>query len=246
MARGRVGTLAFGPMQWRRGPFWLGDEPIFPPPECAHESGLLAVGGRLDPAWLLTAYRAGIFPWPSTEVEPMLWFSPDPRCVLAPSDVRVSRRLARVLRQQRFELRMDGDFEAVMRACGEVPRPGQDGTWISPAMIEAYRRLFDMGHAHCLEAWRGGRLVGGIYGVAVGGAFFGESMFHRETDASKVALVELCRRLDTWGYALLDCQVETEHLLSMGAKSVPRERFLRELSEALARPGRPAPWPASA
>jgi len=232
-------------MRRRRGPFWLGDEPFFPPPECAHESGLLAVGGRLDPEWLLTAYRTGIFPWPSSEVEPMLWFSPDPRCVLAPSDVHVSARLARVLRQQRFEVRVDGDFEAVMRSCGEVPRAGQDGTWISPAMIEAYVRLFELGHAHCLETWCDGRLVGGLYGVALGGAFFGESMFHRETDASKVALVELCRRLEAWGYALLDCQVETDHLLTMGARSIPRERFLRELAEALARPGRPAPWPAT-
>jgi len=232
-------------MRWRRGPYWLGDEPIFPPAGCAHETGLVAIGGRLEPEWLLTAYRAGIFPWPSTEVEPMLWFSPDPRCVLEPAEVHVSRRLGRVLRQGRFEVRVDTSFEAVMRGCGEAPRPDQDGTWISEAMIEAYGRLFDLGHAHCLETWRAGRLVGGIYGVALGGVFFGESMFHRETDASKVALVELCRRLDAWGYALLDCQVETAHLLSLGAKSIPRERFLDALERALALPGRAAPWPAA-
>jgi len=232
-------------MRWRRGPYWLGDEPRFPPPECAHESGLLAVGGRLEPEWLLTAYRAGIFPWPTHEVEPMLWFSPDPRCVLEPARVHVSRRLARVLRQGRFTIRVDHDFSAVMRACGETPRPGQDGTWITDAMLEAYARLFDLGFAHCVEAWRDGRLVGGIYGVALGGAFFGESMFHRETDASKVALVELCRRLDAWGYALLDCQVETDHLLRMGARSIPRERFLADLASALELPGRAAPWPPS-
>jgi leucyl/phenylalanyl-tRNA--protein transferase len=231
-------------MRRRRGPYWLGDEPFFPPPERAHESGLLAVGGGLEPAWLLAAYRAGIFPWPSNEVEPMLWFSPDPRCVLIPSEVHVSRRLARVLRQERFEVRVDEDFEAVMRACGETSRHDQDGTWISEAMIEAYVRFFELGHAHCVETWRGGRRVGGIYGVALGGAFFGESMYHRESDASKVALVSLCRRLEAWGYTLLDCQMETAHLVRMGARSIPRERFLAELARALERPGRPGPWPA--
>jgi leucyl/phenylalanyl-tRNA--protein transferase len=230
-------------MRWRRGPYLLGDEPFFPPPECAHDSGLLAVGGKLEPEWLLTAYRAGIFPWPSDDVEAMLWFSPDPRCVLEPSRVHVSRRLERVMRRGRFEIRVDGDFAAVMRACGETPRADQDGTWISEAMVHAYRRLFELGHAHCVEAWRGGRLVGGIYGVTLGGAFFGESMFHRETDASKVALVELCRRLDAWGYRILDCQVQTDHLLRMGAVGIPRERFLADLASALELPGRPAPWP---
>lgn len=229
-------------MRRSRGPYLLGEEPIFPPAEFAHESGLLAVGGCLEPEWLLTAYRSGIFPWPSNEVEPMLWFSPDPRCVLTPREVHVARRLARVRRRGRFEIRIDSDFEAVMRACAEAPRLDQDGTWISEEMIEAYVRLFDLGHAHCVETWRGGRLVGGIYGVALGGAFFGESMFHGETDASKVALVELCHRLGDWGYTLLDCQVETDHLLSMGASSIPRTRFLKELASALELPGRPGSW----
>jgi leucyl/phenylalanyl-tRNA--protein transferase len=204
----------------------------------------VAVGGKLEPDWLLTAYRSGIFPWPSSDVEPMLWFSPDPRCVLLPAEVRVSRRLARVLRQARFELRVDSAFEAVVRACGETPRPSQDGTWISEAMVAAYLRLHELGFAHSVETWRAGRLLGGIYGVALGGAFFGESMFHRESDASKVALVALARRLEAWGYALLDCQVETEHLARMGARSIPRATFLAELARALALPGRPAPWPA--
>ena len=229
-------------MRHGRGPFWLGDEPVFPPAELTHESGLLAVGGRLEPEWLLTAYESGIFPWPSSEVEPMLWFSPDPRCVLPPAEVHVSRRLARVLRQGRFEVRVDTAFEAVMRGCAETPRPDQDGTWISEAMMEAYLRLHRLGHAHCVETWREGRLVGGIYGVALGGAFFGESMFHRERDASKVALVSLCRRLDAAGYALLDCQVETEHLLRMGARSIPRKRFLAALERALALPGADSAW----
>lgn len=231
-------------MRWRRGPYWLGEEPLFPPPECAHESGLVAVGGRLTPDWLLTAYRQGIFPWPSSEVEPMLWFSPDPRCVLDPRRVHVSHRLAKTLRSGRFNVRIDADFEGVMRACGEVPRADQDGTWISEPMIAAYLRLHALGHAHSVEAWRNDRLVGGIYGVALGGAFFGESMFHREADASKVAMVALARCLDAWGYAFLDCQVESDHLLSMGAESRPRERFLAELAEAVQRPGRPSPWPA--
>lgn len=230
-------------MRWRRGPYWLGDEPIFPPAECAHESGLVAVGGRLEPEWLLTAYRQGIFPWPSSEVEPMLWFSPDPRCVLAPARVHVSRKLARTLRREVFNVRIDSDFEGVIRACGQVPRPDQDGTWVTEPMIAAYRRLHALGHAHSVETWRDGRLVGGIYGVALGGAFFGESMFHREADASKVAMVALARRLEAWGYAMLDCQVENEHLLSMGAESIPRERFLEDLAAALRLPGRAAPWP---
>jgi leucyl/phenylalanyl-tRNA--protein transferase len=229
-------------MRWRPGPYWLGDEPVFPPPECAHESGLLAVGGRLEPEWLLAAYRQGIFPWPSSAVEPMLWFSPDPRCVLRPAEVHVSRRLARKLRQGHFTVRIDSDFEGVMRACGEVPRAGQDGTWITEPMVAAYVRLHALGHAHSVETWREGRLVGGIYGVALGGAFFGESMFHRETDASKVAMVALCRRLEAQGGMLLDCQVANDHLVAMGARNVPRERFLAQLAEALALPGRPAPW----
>jgi len=232
-------------MRWRRGPYWLGDEPFFPPPECAHESGLLAVGGKLEPEWLLSAYRAGIFPWPSSDVEPMLWFSPDPRCVVIPSELHVSRRLSRVLRQGRFEIRLDTAFEAVMRACSEAPRPDQDGTWITEPMVSAYVRLHELGHAHSVETFRDGRLVGGIYGIALGGVFFGESMFHREADASKAALVALARGLGAWGYALLDCQMETEHLLRMGARSIPRERFLARLEHALALPGREAPWPPS-
>ncbi len=229
-------------MRWREGPYWLGEEPVFPPPECAHESGLLAVGGGLGPEWLLAAYRQGIFPWPSSEVEPMLWFSPDPRCVLEPSEVHVSRKLAKTLRQKRFEIRVDSDFEGTMRACGTVPRSEQDGTWISESMIEAYVALHRLGYAHSVEAWRGGRLVGGIYGVAIGGGFFGESMFHRERDASKVAMVALCERLEAFGYAFLDCQVENDHLLSMGAKSIPRACFLADLAHALERPGRPGSW----
>jgi len=229
-------------MRWRRGPYLLGEEPIFPPPQCAHESGLLAVGGRLEPDWLLTAYRQGIFPWPSSEVEPMLWFSPDPRCVLYPARLHVSHRLARTLRSGRFEVRVDTAFRAVMRGCASAPRPDQDGTWISDAMVEAYGRLHRRGLAHSVEVWREGRLAGGIYGVALGGAFFGESMFHRERDASKVALVALVRRLAAHGFAFLDCQVETAHLLRMGAGSVPRERFLAELARALERPGRPGSW----
>lgn len=222
-------------MRWRRGPYLLGEEPFFPPPECAHESGLLAVGGGLGPEWLLLAYRSGIFPWPSSEVEPMLWFSPDPRCVIHPEEIHVSRRLARTLRSGPFEVRVDTAFEAVMRACGEVPRPEQDGTWITEDMVAAYVRLHELGHAHSVETWCDGELVGGIYGVAQGAAFFGESMFHRRRDASKVALVALARRLARAGFTLLDCQVETDHLLSMGAHSLPREVFLRELAAALER-----------
>ena len=189
----------------------------------------------------MDAYRHGIFPW--FDEPPILWFSPDPRAVLAPAELHVPRRLDRTIRQGAFEVTLDQAFGEVIRACAKTPRRGQEGTWINRDMIEAYEALFVLGFAHSCEAWRDGALVGGIYGVSLGRAFFGESMFHRERDASKVALVSLCRLLDRSGYALLDCQVENEHLLSMGAKPVAREAFLDDLAEALARPGHPAPWP---
>jgi leucyl/phenylalanyl-tRNA--protein transferase len=218
-----------------RGPFWLGKDPVFPPAELAHESGLLAVGGDLRPERLLAAYRSGIFPWPLGEVhDPMFWFSPDPRFVLRPAQVHVGRSLRKVLRARRFEVRFDSAFEEVMRACAQSPRRHERGTWISEPMIAAYTELHRLGWGHSVESFRGGRLVGGLYGVAIGGAFFGESMFYTEPDASKVAFVTLAIELAMRGFRLIDCQQETAHLARFGARPVPRRRFLRELERALA------------
>lgn len=220
----------------------LGPRPVFPPPEEAEPSGLLAVGGDLAPERLVAAYAAGIFPW--YEEPPILWFSPDPRMALEPGGLHVPRRLARTLRQGRFELSLDRAFSAVIRGCAETRREGvgDGGTWITPEMIEAYERLFELGVAHSCEAWQGGELAGGLYGVSLGAGFFGESMFFRRRDASKAALVALVLQLEAWGFELFDCQMYTAHVARFGATEWPRERFLAALERALARPTRPGPW----
>jgi leucyl/phenylalanyl-tRNA--protein transferase len=217
-----------------RGPFWLGAEPVFPPADLAHSSGLLAVGGDLAPERLLAAYRAGIFPWPLGEVDdPMFWFSPDPRFVLRPDQIHLGRSLRKTLRAGRFEVRYDTAFEAVIRGCAATRRRHEHGTWISEQMIEAYCTLHRLGHAHSAESFVGGRLAGGLYGVAIGGVFFGESMFYTEPDASKVAFATLVGELAARGYKLVDCQQETAHLERFGARPVSRRRFLRDLERAL-------------
>ncbi len=218
----------------------LAPEPVFPDPEEADPSGLVAVGGDLAPERLLAAYAAGIFPW--YEEGPILWFSPEPRWVLPPARILVPRRLGRTLRQGRFEVRLDTAFEAVIRGCASVRRPGQRGTWITPARVDAYLRLHELGFAHSAVAWRDGELAGGVYGVALGGAFFGESMFYRQRDASKVALVALVGQLAAWGFRFLDCQVHTEHMEGFGALPWPRRRFLEELAAALEAPTRRGRW----
>jgi leucyl/phenylalanyl-tRNA--protein transferase len=212
----------------------------FPPPSEAEPGGLLAVGGDLTPERLLLAYASGIFPW--YDRPPVLWFSPDPRAVLPLGALHVPGRLLRTLRQGRFQLRLDGDFGAVIRACAASPRPGQRGTWITRDMIAAYERLHALGFAHSCEALVDGRLAGGIYGVSLGSAFFGESMFHHRRDASKVALVALAWCLEAWGFTLFDCQMPSPHLERFGARTVPRERFLAELAVARAAPTRRGPW----
>ncbi|QEH38498.1 Leucyl/phenylalanyl-tRNA--protein transferase [Aquisphaera giovannonii] len=212
--------------------FRLGPEPIFPPPALADPEGILAIGGDLEPGRLLAAYREGIFPWYEAG-GPILWWSPDPRAVLFLDELKVSRRLARTIRSGRFETRHDTAFAAVIRACAEASRPGEDGTWITAEMQRAYIRLHELGHAHSTEAWRDGKLVGGIYGVRVGRCFCGESMFHAETDASKVALVALVGRLKAEGVTMMDCQVASGHMLSLGAREIPRRRFLEELAAGL-------------
>ncbi len=213
-----------------------------PAPEQAlrDPDGLLAAGGDLTPAMLLDAYRRGIFPW-YTDDQPILWWSPDPRCVLDPAGLRVSRSLRRRLRTAGLDVATDRDFAGVVAACA-APRPRQNGTWITPAVARAYAELHARGHAHSVECRREGVLVGGLYGVAIGRVFFGESMFSREADASKVALAHLAHNLHRWDYALIDCQVANPHLESLGAKPMPRERFLAALESLCAQAPAAGAW----
>jgi leucyl/phenylalanyl-tRNA--protein transferase len=219
----------------------LDERLAFPPPDKAPRAGPLAVGGDLSPQRLLLAYSLGIFPWYS-EGEPILWHSPDPRMVLLADRVRVPRSLRRESRRKRLRLTLDTAFAEVVTACARTPRPAQAGTWITPDMRDAYVELHRRGVAHSAEAWRGDELVGGLYGVSLGRAFFGESMFTRESDASKLAFVGLVEQLQRWGIGLVDCQVYTEHLARFGAEEWPRRRFLVALAEALDHPTRPGPW----
>ena len=202
--------------------------------------GLLAIGGDLGIARLITAYRQGIFPW-YTDGDPILWWSPDPRTVLIPDEVRVSRSLGKLLRKGRFQVTMDRDFPAVINACAAPREPGA-GTWLVPEMISAYRALHVRGIAHSVEVWHDGILVGGLYGVATGRVFFGESMFTRMDNASKVALVHLCQRLRDWEFGLIDCQVQTMHLLRMGARQIPRAEFIRRLAALRDLPSPAGSW----
>lgn len=203
----------------------------FPPVTRAltEPNGLLAIGGCLDPDWLIEAYRNGIFPWFSPG-QPILWWSPDPRMVLFPERLKVSRSLDKLIRQGVYTVTLDQDFGGVIRACSE-PRSSDGGTWITEDMIEAYTRLHELGHAHSIEAWFDGVLAGGLYGVALGRVFFGESMFFRRRDASKVAFVQLVRQLRRWGFGLIDCQMSTEHLRRFGAAEIPRAAFMGLLDE---------------
>ena len=213
----------------------------FPDPADADESGLLAVGGDLGPERLLLAYSLGIFPW-YEEGQPILWHSPNPRMVLRPEELRLSRSLRKTLRSGRFDLVLDRAFPEVIRACAEIPRRGQRGTWITTDMIEAYEHLFERGYAHSAEAYVEGELVGGLYGVSLGSCFFGESMFSRHANASKAAFAALSLQLASWGFTLLDCQLPTPHLARFGAVEWGRERFLATLRTALAVPTRRGRW----
>ncbi len=219
----------------------LGRELVFPPPQRAERSGLLAVGGDLSRERLVLAYRSGIFPW-YEEGLPILWHSPDPRMVLRADELVVGRSLRKVIRKQPYEVRLDTAFRQVIEACAQTRRPGQHGTWITGEMIEAYCDLHEAGLAHSAEAWLGDELVGGLYGVSLGAAYFGESMFARAPDASKIAFVTLVRQLQAWGMPLVDCQVYTDHLARFGATEWRRSRFLEALDEALAAPTRLGPW----
>jgi leucyl/phenylalanyl-tRNA--protein transferase len=219
----------------------LFEEPVFPSPEEADPDGLLAVGGDLSPQRLLTAYANGIFPW-YAENSPILWWSTNPRLVLLPREFHLPRSLRRTLNRGIFSFTMDADFPAVIRACARSPRPDQDGTWIVEDMVEAYVALHELGYAHSLEAWQDGELVGGLYGVSIGSAFFGESMFYHRPDASKAAFAVLVAQLVRWGFSLIDCQQTTRHLQRFGAVEMQRFRFLALLREALCRPTREGRW----
>jgi leucyl/phenylalanyl-tRNA--protein transferase len=221
--------------------FRLGREVAFPHPDESESSGLLALGGDLSPERLLVAYSAGIFPWYS-EGQPILWHSPDPRAVLRPADLRISRSLAKTLRRGRFEVRLDTAFAKVIQACAEIDRPEAQGTWITPDMQHAYLALHRLGFAHSAEAFEGDRLAGGLYGVSLGSVFFGESMFARRPDASKVAFAVLVRQLERWGFELIDCQMHTAHLARFGAVLWPRRRYLEALARGVARETRRGAW----
>jgi len=207
--------------------YHLIEQPVFPPPELAEPGGLLAVGGDLGTPRLLLAYSMGIFPWFNAD-DPILWWSPDPRCILEPAALKVSRSLAKLLRRDLFQVTFDRAFGEVISACAEL-RQGREGTWITGEMHQAYCRLHLLGYAHSVEVWQGGALVGGLYGVCLGRCFFGESMFHRVANASKVAFAHLARHLQARRFELVDCQLPTPHLASLGAVTIPREEFLRRL-----------------
>ena len=221
---------------------WLTPHASFPPLEAAlaEPNGLLAAGGDLSPQRLIEAYRCGIFPWFNAS-EPILWWSPDPRMVLLPSELRISRSLNKVLNKGNYEIRVDSAFSQVMQACA-APRKGQSGTWIHPEMISAYTVLHEIGLAHSVETWVDGELVGGLYGVSQGKMFFGESMFSHIPDASKIAFVLLVRQLQRWNFGMIDCQMKTAHLASFGAREIPRTEFSQRLRELVNYPERVEKW----
>lgn len=217
------------------------DDYSFPPASLANKEGLLAFGGDLSPERIIMAYANGIFPW-YNENEPLLWWSLDPRLVIRPGEMRVSKSLRHTIRSGRFEVRIDTAFEKVMRACAQTPREGQDGTWITDEMVEAYMELHRMGFAHSFETYHEGELVGGLYGVALGKLFCGESMFHSMTDASKVAFYHLHEFLVEHDFKLIDCQQETKHLISLGAYTISRDEYLSEIQQLVNEPTLKGHW----
>ena len=221
--------------------FKLPEELLFPPPDLAEDSGLLAVGGDLCESRLLLAYSMGIFPWYS-EGDPILWWSPDPRLVLFPDGLLISRSLRQTIRKRTFSVTMDTAFEEVVSNCAAVHQKADGNTWITDEMIEAYTRLYHSGFAHSVEVWSEGELVGGLYGMSLGSAFFGESMFTKKSDASKVAFVELAQYVMKWDFSFIDCQLTTPHLMSLGAREIPRSEFLEALASALKEPTKKGKW----
>ncbi len=222
--------------------FWLTDNKLyFPSPTLADQDGILAIGGDLSPERLLLAYEIGIFPWFNPE-DPIVWWSPDPRFVLFPEELKVSKSMRPYFNQPRFELTLDQNFEAVIKACQQLKRRGQSGTWITEDIVEGYCKLNEMGYAHSVEVWEEGTLVGGLYGIALGKCFFGESMFTKVNNASKFGFISLVKKLRKLGYRLIDCQQPTKHLASMGARSIPRKDFLAILKKNKQEPNDVGGW----
>ncbi|MEE9524592.1 MAG: leucyl/phenylalanyl-tRNA--protein transferase [Thermodesulfovibrionales bacterium] len=221
--------------------FQLSDEIIFPPVELADADGLIAVGGDLSVERLVTAYTEGIFPWYS-EGSPILWWSPDPRLILLPEELKVSRSLRQVIKKGGFTVTLDAAFDEVITSCSGVHKDRDGGTWITDEMVDAYRALHYAGVAHSVESWYDDKLVGGLYGISLGGVFFGESMFNVRSDASKVVFVTLVKQLIKWGYSLIDCQVTTRHLMTFGAREIPRSEFMAILSNAIKHPMPSRAW----
>jgi leucyl/phenylalanyl-tRNA--protein transferase len=221
--------------------FLLSDKPAFPPPYLAQRNGLLAMGGDLSVERLIAAYQNGIFPWYG-EGEPLLWWSPDPRLVLFPGKLHVSKRLKRMVKNRVFDITFDTAFPTVITECARIRQEQGKETWIDTDMIAAYCRLHDYGVAHSVESWQDGALCGGLYGVALGKCFFGESMFSRASNASKVALVCLVGHLREWSFSMIDCQTTTAHLMRMGAQHIPRSLFLELLEKSVKRPGHEGKW----
>lgn len=222
--------------------FWLSEKNlVFPDPELADPEGVLAIGGDLSPQRLLKAYNQGIFPWFGPG-DPILWWSPDPRFVLFPAELKVARSMRPYFNQRKFEVTFDQQFETVIRNCAARYRPGQGGTWITKGMIKGYTRLHEMGYAHSVEVLKDGQLVGGLYGIALGRIFFGESMFTEVSNASKFGFITLVRQLEKRGFRLVDCQQETRHLASLGARSIPRKKFLSYLEKNEREPTLKGSW----
>ena len=221
--------------------FQLSDDPAFPPPHLATKEGLLAVGGDLSPERLLAAYRQGIFPWYS-DGDPILWWSPNPRMVLYPQEFKQSRSFKRTLRRGTYRVSLDTAFERVIKACAKLRRENGEGTWITTEMISAYVNLHTLGYAHSVEAWHEGELVGGLYGIALGRVFFGESMFSTMSDASKVCLYHLTEFLLKYQFLIIDCQVPTAHLMRLGARNIARQDFLTEIEKAQKFPSLKGAW----
>ena len=232
----------------QQSPFWLETKPVFFPPSklaMTEPDGLLAVGGDLTPEWLLMAYSKGIFPWFNPD-DPILWWSPNPRSVLYIDKLKIKRSLKQSInkyyRDSEFEVTLDKDFPAVIKACSNIPREGQTDTWITDQMLDAYCNMHKAGHAHSVEVWKNNKLVGGLYGIALGKMFFGESMFSSATDTSKIALVALSMQLKTWGFIAIDTQVETGHLNSLGASNITRDDFESLIAQQIQQPFPPKKW----
>jgi len=221
--------------------FLLSDKIAFPPPHLAEKEGLLAIGGDLSEKRLLLAYQMGIFPWYSKD-EPILWWTPDPRLVLYPHELKISRSLQKIIRKNVFTIRIDTAFDLVVQSCATAQRRKQEGTWIVDDMITAYCNLHEAGYAHSFEAWQDDKLVGGLYGVSLGRCFFGESMFSSQSNASKVTFVFLIEYLRQRSFDLIDCQVTTDHLLRSGAREIPRKQFLKELKNSFTKPTLKGKW----